>query len=183
MVKINYNDVEIQSQLIGLYNANNINAAIAIGIYFKVALNDIKHALENYIPENNRSQLMQIGNNKIILDAYNANPSSMKVAIANFIQLHDQNKILVLGDMFELGEESAQEHKIIVESLQNEPNIICYFVGADFKAQQIVQSNLFFYKSFEEFSKTITNIQFNNNSILIKGSRGMALERITTYIK
>ncbi|MGZ9674969.1 UDP-N-acetylmuramoyl-tripeptide--D-alanyl-D-alanine ligase [Flavobacterium sp. GNP001] len=183
LVKINYHNVEIQSQLIGLYNANNINAAIAIGTYFKVALTDIKDALENYIPENNRSQLMQIGSNKIILDAYNANPSSMKVAIANFIQLQDLNKILVLGDMFELGEESAQEHKIIVESLQNEPNIICYFVGADFKAQQKAQSNLLFYESFDDFAKDLANITFDNNSILIKGSRGMALERTTAYIK
>ncbi|MCF6142206.1 UDP-N-acetylmuramoyl-tripeptide--D-alanyl-D-alanine ligase [Flavobacterium sp. K77] len=183
LVKINYNNVEIQSQLIGLYNANNINAAIAIGTYFKVALSDIKVALENYIPENNRSQLMQIGSNKIILDAYNANPSSMKVAIANFIQLQDKNKILVLGDMFELGEESKQEHKLIVESVQNEANIICYFVGADFKAQQIVQSNLFFYESFDDFAKDVATISFNNNSILIKGSRGMALERTTAFIK
>lgn len=183
LVKINYNNTEIQSQLIGLYNANNINAAVAIGTYFKVALTDIKHALENYIPENNRSQLLTIGSNKIILDAYNANPSSMKVAIANFIQLQDPNKILILGDMFELGEESAQEHKIIVESLQNEPNIICYFVGADFKTQQTAKPNLFFYESFEEFAKALAEVRFNNNSILIKGSRGMALERTTTYIK
>lgn len=183
LVKINYNNTEIHSQLIGLYNANNINAAITIGTYFKVALTDIKHALENYIPENNRSQLLTIGSNKIILDAYNANPSSMKVAIANFIQIQDLNKILILGDMFELGEESAQEHKTIVESLQNEPNIICYFVGADFKTQQIAKPNLFFYESFEDFSRALANVKFNNNSILIKGSRGMALERTTTYIK
>jgi UDP-N-acetylmuramoyl-tripeptide--D-alanyl-D-alanine ligase len=90
-----------------LYNANNINAAIAIGYYFKVDEKDMKEAIESYIPENNRSQLLRIDSNQIILDAYNANPSSMAVAITNFLQLENENKVMILGDMFELGEESS----------------------------------------------------------------------------
>src|SRR6478609_847184 len=93
----------VSTHLIGLYNANNINAAIAIGTYFGVEKSDIKQALESYVPENNRSQLISKDTNEIILDAYNANPSSMKVAIENFILLDKKNKIVFLGDMFELG--------------------------------------------------------------------------------
>ena len=106
MVKIIFNNQTVQSHLIGIYNANNINAAITIGNYFKVSDELIKEAIENYIPENNRSQLILKNGNEIILDAYNANPSSMAAAIANFIQLEKKNKIAILGDMFELGEES-----------------------------------------------------------------------------
>lgn len=110
-VEVVYGDLVIQSHLIGLYNANNINAALTIGKYFEVVDGEIKAALESYVPENNRSQLLMKGTNEIILDAYNANPSSMAVAIANFLQLEKPNKIMVLGDMFELGEESLSEHK------------------------------------------------------------------------
>ena len=103
MVKISFNEEEINSHLIGIYNANNINAAITIGKFFNVSDNDIKQAIENYQPNNNRSQLIEKNSNKIILDAYNANPSSMQAAITNFLQLDSDNKIAILGDMFELG--------------------------------------------------------------------------------
>ena len=102
-VEINYSGNVIISHLIGLYNANNIIAALTIGKYFGVSDTEIKEALEFYIPENNRSQLMTKGTNQIILDAYNANPSSMAVAIENFLQLDSSSKIMILGDMFELG--------------------------------------------------------------------------------
>ena len=129
MVKIIFNNQTIQSHLIGIYNANNINAAITIGNYFKVSDELIKEAIENYIPENNRSQLILKNGNEIILDAYNANPSSMAAAIANFIQLEKKNKIAILGDMFELGEESHNEHEKIVDLLINETSITIYFIG------------------------------------------------------
>ena len=105
-VEIQFSNLFIQTHLIGLYNANNINAALTIGKYFGVEDVAIKEALESYIPENNRSQLITKGTNQIILDAYNANPSSMAVAIENFLQLEQSNKIMILGDMFELGKES-----------------------------------------------------------------------------
>jgi UDP-N-acetylmuramoyl-tripeptide--D-alanyl-D-alanine ligase len=91
-VEVTFLNTKVQSNLIGLYNANNINAAIAIGKYFGVADEDIKQALEGYVPENNRSQLIHRKTNEIILDAYNANPSSMAVAISNFIQLEKKIK-------------------------------------------------------------------------------------------
>ncbi|HWR94236.1 MAG TPA: UDP-N-acetylmuramoyl-tripeptide--D-alanyl-D-alanine ligase [Flavobacterium sp.] len=177
-VEISYNSITIKTHLIGLYNANNINAAITIGNYFKVSNQDIKEALESYIPNNNRSQLLQINSNEIILDAYNANPSSMEVAIDNFIKLDKPNKMVILGDMFELGDESISEHKSIINLLTNQNDIESYFIGKDFYANQFQQANLFFYESFENFSEEFKNKSLRNNLLLIKGSRGMALERV-----
>lgn len=181
-VVINYNDFAIKSHLIGLYNANNINAAAAIGKYFEVDESAIKHAIENYIPENNRSQLLKKGSNDIILDAYNANPSSMAVAITNFLQLENQNKIMILGDMFELGDESKQEHKIIVDSLLGQTESICYLIGKSFYENKIENDKVIFFETFDAFAEFLKTINFKDNTILIKGSRGMALERTLEYI-
>jgi UDP-N-acetylmuramoyl-tripeptide--D-alanyl-D-alanine ligase len=181
-VVVDYEKFKVESHLIGLYNSNNINAAVSIGRYFKVADEAVKEAIENYIPENNRSQLLKKGSNQIILDAYNANPSSMAVAITNFLQLDSQNKVMVLGDMFELGKESPQEHKIIVDSLLNQNKSICYLIGKAFYENRVTGQNIHFFESFEEFSNHLKTIHFENNSILIKGSRGMALERTLEYI-
>ncbi|OOB82101.1 UDP-N-acetylmuramoyl-tripeptide--D-alanyl-D-alanine ligase [Flavobacterium columnare] len=178
-VKIKYNGIEIQSNLIGIYNSNNINVAISIGTYFNVSEQDIKQAIENYIPANNRSQLIEKGNNKIILDAYNANPSSMAAALSNFQQL-DGSKIAFLGDMFELGEESLTEHKKIIESILNHTSINFYFIGKNFYSSKIEKEHIHYYTSFEDFVENKPN-GINNNTILIKGSRGMALERILDF--
>jgi len=177
MVSVNYNGLSIHSNLIGIYNANNINAAISIGHYFEVDDAAIKTALENYIPENNRSQLIQKNGNEIILDAYNANPSSMQAAIANFIQLQPTPKIAVLGDMFELGTESHSEHAKVVAQLENETEITVYFVGKDFYAQRIAKSHLHFFESFASFAEVLQKKLPTDSLLLIKGSRGMALEK------
>ena len=181
-VAINYSDLTISTHLIGLYNANNINAALTIGKYFKIDDIAIKEALESYVPENNRSQLLTKGTNQIILDAYNANPSSMAVAIENFLQLESSNKAMILGDMFELGQESQQEHKAIVDLLSNEDKVKCYFIGSAFYANKMEKSNFWFYNTFEEFSNHLPMTEFNNCTILIKGSRGMALERTLNFL-
>jgi UDP-N-acetylmuramoyl-tripeptide--D-alanyl-D-alanine ligase len=182
-VVIDYDNFSVESHLIGLYNANNINAAIAIGYYFKVEEEDIKQAIETYIPENNRSQLLRIDSNQIILDAYNANPSSMVVAITNFLQLENQNKVMILGDMFELGDESKQEHKLIVDSLLNQKKSECYLIGKSFYENKVAQENIQFFDTFDAFVAHLKTIHFKDNTILIKGSRGMALERTLEYIK
>ena len=182
LVEVYFSNTTIHSNLIGLYNANNINAAIAIGNYFGVSDKAIKEAIENYIPENNRSQLIQKDSNEIILDAYNANPSSMTVAIANFVQLDKKDKIIILGDMFELGNESLKEHKVIVDLLLNEIKIDCYFIGKDFFKNKIDREHFYFYETFELFVEGIKQLSFQNKIILIKGSRGMALERILDFI-
>ena len=181
-VEINYLGLEITTHLIGLYNANNICAALTIGKYFGIEDKVIKVALESYIPENNRSQLLTKGTNQIILDAYNANPSSMTVAIENFVQLNNANKIMILGDMFELGSESHLEHQAIVDLLFKEEIIICHFIGVAFYANRIKRHNFYFHETFELFSKYFRETKIENSSILIKGSRGMALERTLNFL-
>ena len=181
-VKIKTLTTEINSHLIGLYNTNNINVAITIGNYFGVSTSDIKEAIESYIPENNRSQLINKDSYEIILDAYNANPSSMKVALENFIQLDKTNKIAILGDMYELGEESLAEHKYIVDFLTKNSSFECYFIGKYFFENKSENSNFHFYENFEMFSNSLRNTNWKDKTILIKGSRGMALERTLEYI-
>lgn len=172
----------ITSHLIGLYNANNLNAALTIGKYFGVNDVAIKEALESYIPENNRSQLLTKGTNEIILDAYNANPSSMAVAVTNFLQLDKSNKIMILGDMFELGDESEQEHKALVNSLLEENTVQCFFIGSAFYNTKIDKGNFQFYDSFDSFSDYLRMAKIADSTILIKGSRGMALERTLEFL-
>ena len=182
MVKIHFNSTNVTSHLIGAYNANNISAAITIGKYFKIEDSVIKEAIENYIPTNNRSQLIEKNSNEIILDAYNANPSSMTAAISNFIQIEKASKVVVLGDMFELGEESLTEHKNVINLLKNETTITSHFVGKDFYLNKENTPHLHFYKNFEEFSNYIKKNELKNSFILIKGSRGMALERVLEFL-
>jgi UDP-N-acetylmuramoyl-tripeptide--D-alanyl-D-alanine ligase len=175
-VIIQFKNSLIESQLIGKYNYNNLAAAIAIANYFEVSENDIKDAIEKYIPSNNRSQIIKKGNKKIILDAYNANPSSMQVALENFNELNDMNKIIFLGDMFELGSESVNEHQKIGELATSYNFSKVYLIGKAFSTVQV--KNAFIYDSFDNFKKSISLKNINNATILIKGSRGMALERI-----
>jgi UDP-N-acetylmuramoyl-tripeptide--D-alanyl-D-alanine ligase len=121
--------------------------------------------------------LVSKNSNEIILDAYNANPSSIKVAIENFDQIDKSSKIAVLGDMFELGKESLEEHRAIVEMLSNKANITTYFIGNDFYENRSSQSNFHFFREFEDFAAMLKAQPFRDKMILIKGSRGMALER------
>lgn len=177
-VTVHFNEVEIKSKLIGLYNANNINVAIAIGKYFGVTDLDIKNAIESYVPDNNRSQIIFKNSNQIILDAYNANPSSMRVAIDNFIQLEKANKVIFLGDMYEVGADSEAEHLAIVQLLTNQTDIKCYFIGNEFLKVQTLQPHFTFNASFDDLKLHQQSFLFSDSTILIKGSRGMALERI-----
>ncbi|WP_026717797.1 UDP-N-acetylmuramoyl-tripeptide--D-alanyl-D-alanine ligase [Flavobacterium gelidilacus] len=182
MVNIKYNDVFIQSHLIGIYNANNISAAITIGKYFKIDDLAIKEAIENYIPENNRSQMIQKNGNEIIMDAYNANPSSMNAALINFFQLDKNPKIAILGDMFELGDESFEEHQKIVELVSNYSEVEVYFIGKHFYKTKKDSNHINFFEDFESFSNALKGKDFKNSLLLIKGSRGMALERTLDFI-
>lgn len=174
--------VEISSHLIGYYNATNINASILIGTHFEVPVEAIKDAIESYVPDNNRSQLISKGTNEIILDAYNANPSSMRLALDNFIQLDKSNKMIIIGDMYELGVESLYEHDQIVDYLANYNEIDVCFIGKDFYQNKKEADSMKFYFSFDDFINNIDSIDLENKTLLIKGSRGMALERILEYI-
>lgn len=181
-LKIRYKDLDIQSNLIGLYNFHNIAAAIAIGDYFKISSEKIKDAIQSYIPTNNRSQLVEKGGNKIILDAYNANPTSMMAALENFKQSEGENKILFLGDMFELGNEAEAEHQNIVTFLEQHQIGKTYLIGSNFLKTNSQDENIKRLESFEELEKEIKHNIPKDSYMLIKASRGMALERILDLI-
>jgi UDP-N-acetylmuramoyl-tripeptide--D-alanyl-D-alanine ligase len=165
----------IKTQLVGDYNMPNVLAAVTIGKHFGVTDEKIKAAIENYSPSNSRSQLLEKGTNKIILDAYNANPSSMKLAIENFAKMHGDNKILLLGGMAELGEESIAEHKAIVDVINQSKWKEVVLVGGDFLKFKHP------YTSFTNATETKEWLQqqhFENSHLLIKGSRSMQMEKV-----
>lgn len=165
----------IQTQLVGEYNLPNILCAVCIGKYFNVPTNKIKDSIENYSPSNSRSQMVQIASNKIILDAYNANPSSMKAAIENFTKLAANNKILMLGAMMELGEETIAEHKQIVELIQQHQWQNVVLVGGDYVN---VQHPFIYFSNVVDAKKWFTEQKFTHTHLLIKGSRSMQMEKI-----
>lgn len=165
----------IQSKLVGEYNLPNILVAVTVGETFKVPEEKIKSAIENYEPTNSRSQLIEKDSNKIILDAYNANPSSMKLAIENFAKLTADNKVLLLGAMAELGRESLQEHKNITDLVAQHNWIAVALVGGDFLKLDHP------YLKFEnalQVKEWWQQQNFKNSYVLIKGSRSMQMEKI-----
>ena len=178
-VKLTYKGLNLQSNLIGKYNYNNIAAAITIGEHFKVQKTLIKKAIEEYTPKNNRSQIIKKGTNKIILDAYNANPTSVKAALENFSLLKDINKIVILGDMFELGIESENEHQQISSLCESFKFDKTFLIGENF--HKTITKNIKF-SSFDELKLYLKKQKIIKSTILIKGSRGMALERILDII-
>ena len=181
-VLLSYQNTTIQSHLIGYYNYTNIAASIAIGEFFNVTAQNIKAAIENFIPANNRSQLIEKGTNSIILDAYNANPSSMMAALENFIQCQGNQKTVFLGDMFELGPDAEKEHQNIVSYLENNYKGTCYLVGENFNKITVNFSTIYKFKTFEELKTSLVKTMITNQYVLIKGSRGMALERVLKYL-
>ena len=179
-VSLQVDAIEINTQLIGAYNFTNCCAAVLMGNYFKVKLEEIKNAIENYAPDNNRSQIINKGGYHIVLDAYNANPSSMSAAIQNFSLLSNKKKILLLGDMFELGSSAEEEHQATVDLTQTLGFDNVYLIGENF-----YQTTTPFQK-FEKFEDLKNFLSQNSlpqeSAILIKGSRGMALERILDFL-
>lgn len=175
-VAVHYNNEKIQSQLIGEYNYDNIALSIALGAYFEVPESKIKSAIESYIPTNNRSQLIEGTNNKILLDAYNANPMSIEHALINMQQLEHHNKVIILGDMFEMGSESDSEHIRMINKCLSIGFKNVYLVGEDFHV-----NNHTSYLSFPNTETLIDELKkhpIKDAFILIKGSRGMKLEQL-----
>ncbi|WP_434036839.1 UDP-N-acetylmuramoyl-tripeptide--D-alanyl-D-alanine ligase [Formosa sp. 4Alg 33] len=177
-----YQNMQIESQLIGAYNFTNISAAIAIGSYFEVSHTDIKQAIESYTPSNNRSQIITKGKTKIILDAYNANPTSMKAALESFHLIKDANKIAIIGDMFELGETAKQEHQNIIDLAINLNIDKLIVIGALFNTTTITSNKIQAFNTFEAFKGSLDPSDLEQSTILIKASRGMKLERILDLI-
>jgi UDP-N-acetylmuramoyl-tripeptide--D-alanyl-D-alanine ligase len=165
---------KIKTQLVGEYNLPNVLAAITVGKYFNVPESKIKSAIENYIPSNSRSQLLTKDSNKIILDAYNANPTSMNLAIENFSKLPG-DKVVILGSMAELGKESEAEHKDLIELLKKYQWKEVVLVGDEFKN---THHHFHQFNDADEVKQWIRNQNFKNTRILIKGSRSMQMEKV-----
>jgi UDP-N-acetylmuramoyl-tripeptide--D-alanyl-D-alanine ligase len=165
----------IRTNLIGEYNLPNVLVAVAIGKYFNVPDEKIKSSLENYIPSNSRSQLMEKDGNKFILDAYNANPTSMKVAIENFAKMNGNQKVLLLGGMMELGKESIGEHEAIVKLISNYKWAAVVLVGGDFNKIKHPFINL---NNSTEAKDWLSQQHFKNTILLVKGSRSMQMEKV-----
>jgi len=177
-VRMKFKGMEIQSQLIGAYNYPNMAAAACIGSFFEVPIEQIKAAIESYVPENNRSQIIIKGSNTIIMDAYNANPNSMEAALSNLNGLSASKKVAILGDMFEIGKESFNEHQHIADLASSSPFERIYLIGENFSEVKLNEKRTQSFSSFEDFAKHFAKQEFSQTTFLIKGSRGMALERV-----
>jgi UDP-N-acetylmuramoyl-tripeptide--D-alanyl-D-alanine ligase len=165
----------IQTNLVGAYNLPNVLAAVCVGKYFKIENEKIKSAIENYQPSNSRSQLIQTGSNSIILDAYNANPGSMKAAIENFAKMKGDKKILLLGSMMELGNDSKKEHADIVSLIDQNKWHVVALVGKNFKE---IKSSYTNFENSLQARDWLRNEKVENAQILIKGSRSMQMEKV-----
>lgn len=172
----------VKTHMFGQYNFINLLCAACIGNYFGVKETDINDALTSYMPEMNRSQVKKTESNTLILDAYNANPSSMSLAIDNFNKQVFENKIVILGDMLELGEYSEQEHEKIIKQIENCTFKKVVFVGIQFFRLKNKFNRYYFYKNIEDFKNDDTTNRISGSNILIKGSRGIQLEKIVNIL-
>ena len=176
----NYQSPQIKTHLIGNYNLENAMAAVAIGIHFKIDHINIDSALETYQPQNNRSQWLETGDNNIILDAYNANPTSTLVALKHFLSIKNENKMVILGDMLELGDYAFDEHQKIVDFIDDN-KINSLFVGPIYASVKNIKSSASFV-DVNDLIKFINAESILNKTILLKGSRGIELEKLVDHL-
>ena len=165
----------IQTHLVGNFNLPNVLAAVAIGQYFKVPNDKIKSAIENYIPTNSRSQLLTWNNNEVVLDAYNANPSSMKLAVENFAKINKENKLVCLGGMRELGVDTLMEHQMLIDQLKQTNWKQVILVGAEFKT---CNHDYLYFDTAIEAKAWLQAQNLKGYTLLIKGSRGIQMEQL-----
>ena len=177
-VNVKVDDVYIQTNLLGHYNFTNIAAAISMGLYFKLELDVIKIGIESYVPKNNRSQIIEQNSNTIILDAYNANPTSVEAALQNLEAMKGYQKVVILGDMFELGSDSSSEHLSIISKVNDFDFTKAYFVGTHFLKHQQEFTFAHFFKNVEDIKTHFKDTPIKDTLVLVKGSRGMALEQL-----
>lgn len=178
--------VLIRTNLIGSYNADNVMAALAVGMHFGVPFEEAVRAIEAYIPSNNRSQMQRTGRNTLIVDAYNANPTSMAAALENFSNVSADSKVALLGDMLELGDDSVEEHAAVIRSAVSRGFSKVYFVGAEFrKASESVSglqdvladAPVAFFSTSDELAAHLASEPLAGATVLIKGSRGTRMEK------
>lgn len=180
-IKLKWNNFTVNSNLYGAYNFYNILLAICVGQYFKVPTQKIINGIETYVSSNNRSQLIKLDGKEIYLDAYNANPSSMEVAINSFATNKSANKLMILGDMLELGKVSIDEHQNIINKAY-ELNIDTVFIGNHFSEAEEKYGFMYF-KNTEDLISHLEKNNITSSSILIKGSRGICLEKVVEYLQ
>lgn len=180
-IAFTYKSMAFTSSLMGDYNLDNILTAIAIGEHLNVELADIRDAVVAYKPDNNRSQLLKKQTNTLLLDAYNANPSSMQVAISNFAKMPQKDKVLILGDMFEMGPTANQEHDELLQWASSFGFTKIYTLGEHFAAIS-GNSGCTTSPTMKELGKQIQDANYHNTAFLIKGSRGMKMERVLEYL-
>ncbi|MFD2246410.1 UDP-N-acetylmuramoyl-tripeptide--D-alanyl-D-alanine ligase [Pontibacter ruber] len=180
-----YRDEEgnlVHTQLMGSYNYENMAAAACIGKFFGVPLEKANQAIANYSPVNNRSQVLQKDSNTIILDAYNANPTSMAAAVRNFGSMKAPRKVVILGDMFEMGSESAAEHKLLGETVATQPFDTVLLCGKDMQYAAEVNSNFLYFETKPELTQWLQEHPVSESYVLVKGSRGMGLETLVEVL-
>ena len=181
-MRIQIGERVVSTNLVGSYNADNVMAALAVGQHFGVSFEDAVAAIEAYVPSNNRSQMTATERNTLIVDAYNANPTSMRASIENFAQLKMPGKVLMLGDMLELGVDSVHEHVNVVRKLLTMDLAQIYLVGADF-ASALAQINgnldkIQHFSNSDELAERLSEIKVEDSIVLIKGSRGTRMEKV-----
>jgi UDP-N-acetylmuramoyl-tripeptide--D-alanyl-D-alanine ligase len=175
-----YDSGALQTHMVGKYNFYNFIAAIAFGRLFGVEPEKIDHAISSYIPQNNRSQIVKSNRNTLILDCYNANPTSMRSALESFSMIEHPNKLFIIGDMLELGEQANTEHAVILNYIE-ENKLIGFTVGPLF--QSLKSSNaLKQFSTREEASAYFSSTQIDSALILLKGSRGIGLESLEAVL-
>ena len=180
---IKINGTQIKSNLVGNYNAENLLAAYTAGSFFGISLEAIKRKIEEYIPQNKRSQFIDNGEVKIILDAYNANPTSMNKSLEAFLNYPGEyEKIAILGDMLELGKESEKEHKNILDKFSKIGCLKIIAVGRHFYKLKNQYKNVSFYPTTEDLITGLKNNKLKNAFVLLKGSRGIKLEDLLPYL-
>ncbi|MFN2395922.1 MAG: UDP-N-acetylmuramoyl-tripeptide--D-alanyl-D-alanine ligase [Bacteroidales bacterium] len=173
---------KISTNLVGAYNFENVMAAVAIGTYFNVSISDIKNAIENYEPLNRRSQFKQTSKNKVIWDAYNANPTSMALALENFANNPEKNKVAILGDMLELGDSANYEHQSIIDLLIHMKLDKVILIGSEFLACSVNDNNFITFLDTKEAADWFARNEIKNSTVFVKGSRGMQLEKLEKYL-
>lgn len=167
---------EVNSNLTGAYNTENMLAAVALGLHFDLSAEQINHGLSSYVPQNNRSQVVKTSRNTVIADYYNANASSMAAALGNMEVIEAPKKVIILGDMFEMGDESEAEHRKVIEQAKSIAVDQLVFVGKAFYALRDESAE--YYETTEDFRKSLASKPISDAMVLLKASRGMAFENL-----
>lgn len=181
-LRIKIKDTVINTNLVGAYNADNVMAAIAVGVHFGVPFEEAVSAIEAYVPSNNRSQMVRTGRNTLIVDAYNANPTSMNAALDNFAHVQADRKIVMLGDMLELGEDSSMEHRAVADKLKGMELDMIILVGKEFSSVVSKGDGVLCFETSADAALWLSSHEVSDAAVLVKGSRGIRMEKLVDVL-